>query len=445
MLRSLLSKLAIAVLIFLVLGFLTFMALPQIVNALLLESFLQRLPISDPHAALSDITLSSTSGSIELEDKAKPLVSIPKFTLSYSLNSLLDGQTESLTIEHAVFHLYRDGGAWVLPAIQKKPTGYLSESTNLRTTLPIGIDAIQLHDCRIILHNPGDSVITIGISGEIKTTITSRNQEKILESISGSVALSDDVTAAVNLSLVFDQHQIKAQIGVKDAQVLVAKRFLPSPLQSFEFGVLNATLDLDAAERSLDALHYRLRGSLQDVAYVHDRTALYAAVNTHGVDFNISGSSDELDYKFSSLVIDAPLQAQVDISGKTQLGAQELHTSGTLKTLLRFADQADLSQLPAVLSYSGAWTKSAGLKLETEGHLRPEQTLILPEAFIGSPASIELAELSITSRLHLHQDQLQSRLKITSSPFQFRHRNGSLEGSDVQLQAAVKADKGQLS
>lgn len=443
--RSLLSKLAIAVIILLTVGFSAFLALPQIVNTLLLDSFLQRLPFSDSRAAFSKITISSTSGSIELEHHDQPFVSIPQFTLNYSPAPLLGGRAETLTVEHGVFHFYRTGGIWAVPGIPDAPSGSESESTELPTSLPVVIDAVVLNDCRIVLHEPGEKDIAIGVSGKIKFSYNVLRQANHLVSISGSVAFSDDITAAVDLSVIFDQHQIKAQFGINDALMPDIVRFLPTPLKGFAFGALDADLEMVAGDRSFDTLHYHLNGNLQDVAYAHDRAVLSGAASAEEVTFVLSGNRSELRYDISAAAVDAPLQAELAFSGEARLGVQELHASGTLDTLLSFAGQADSAPLTAVLNYSAAWSESTGLMLETEGRLRPQNSFTIPEALIGNSMNIELDELRITSLLHLQNEQLQSRVSFDSSPFLLAYRDGIVQGNGVRVNAAMNNRHGQMS
>ncbi len=450
--RSFLSKPAIAVIILLLSGLVLFLALPHIINRLLLPPLLQQLPFSHSQAAVSTITTSSARGSIELEHEQQMVVSIPVITISYSPASLLKAKAKTLTIEQGHFHLYFKDGKFQIPGIQGRTAG--SGLSSPAIALPAGIDLVKLRQCRMVLHAADKAVVTIGIDGEITPSFRSSNGG-LLDSIKASLSLSEDIVAGVTLSAALGDQQIRIQSSIRDAQAPALQRFLPEPLQHIKFSALNAAVDMSGDDFSFRTLDYQMSGMLSDFSYVRDGVTISAGSDSGELRFSLSGNRNDHRYEFSSILVDAPLQADITMNGEAHFDSRRLRTAGTLKAKLGFAEQADSSPLPAVIHFDGSWTDPEGLRLEARSDIEPKTTLRIPGQFTAKPTDIELTGVRLAAELEAHAETLQARMNLRSGSINLKNGsvaaeagalllNGSLERNQARLNGRVDGSLGRL-
>ena len=435
--RSLLPRLAIASLFVLLFGLVILLALPHIVNRLLLPPLLEKLASPDSEAVIATITTSSASGSIELDHQQKVLVSLPKLTISYSPASLLKAKLKALTIEHGVFHLYQQDGAWEIPGYLGTTSG--SESAQTALGLPIGIDSVVLKQCRLVVHDPDKGDLTIGISGELNLSFHSL-QRGPLESIQASLALSGDIASRVSLSVVFKDQQIRIQSSVTDAQIPSLKRVFPGPAQDIDFGSVSADLNMVADDFSFSKFDYRLNGSLTDLSYAANGVEISTGTATNTFSFLFSGNRSQHRCETSSLQVEAPINARLTISGDALLDSKKLSTTGVINALPALENPANPNPIPAMVNFSAEWTQANGLALEAETKIQPEGVVHIPEKFTGSPASIELEELRLATQLKSQNEMFQARLSLRSSPIKLRHGADELLAEGLEFNGTVRGD-----
>jgi len=432
--RTLLSKLSKAVLFLLLSGFVVFLALPHIVNTLLLPALLEKTPFSDSQAAISTITTSSASGSIELKHRDRVLASIPKYTISYSPLSLFNAEVRTLTIEHGIFHLYRNGDTLELTGVEETAEG--SQPAHLPTGLPFVVARVILKQCRLVLHEPDNSKISTSINGEITPSFRSSKRGS-LEAIRASLLLSGDISAEVSAAVVLDDQQIDIESSLTDVRLPVLKRLLSGQLQGVEFGSLSADLLVTSDDPSFSSLTYQLDGSLGDFSYAAGDVLISSGGKADRLGFKLSGDRNNHIYEVFSLALESPIKARLAISGEAFMGSQERRTSGLLETMVLAENQPASTRPPSVMGFNAAWTPSGGLIMEGEGSIRPEETLLLSEQLTNNAAIIELGELNVSTQLKSHDDMLEAKLSMRSNPLRLKYAAAEILAGQLLVEGAV--------
>ncbi len=431
--RTFLSKLVIVTIVCMSIGLIGFLALPYIIDLFLLPPLLKKSPFSLSQASITRITPYSITGSVELEEGGKSALSIPKFKLQYSPSSILAKRIDTLILEHAVIHLYREDDRWTLPGYREHSADDDSRSEVNAYLLPAGVDLLLMKRCLLVLHVPGQEELNIGISGQVKPSYANALKEHRLESISGSFVLSDDVAATATLSATIGKDQIAVQAAVQDAHLSIPESLLPDPLKSIDFNTFSADLDMLLETLSLAPTSYELKGEIDELRYDDKGVQISAGGSENPLLFFASGNGDEHTYKISSLTLSPPLKTKVNINGSARFNNNSAQSTGTVDALLAIENQRDSYQLPVSLAFSGSWSKDAGYRISTSGSLQPEKPLLLPEGLTGAPVTVGLEKLSFNAQLQSRDSHLEAEFNLQSKLLELQHQNFDLRSSDLHL------------
>ena len=410
------------------------LALPLIVDRWVLPPLLDKTPFSSAQASIFRLTHQELSGSIELEQHDKPLASIPHFRLRYTAGSLRSRSIDSLELSQAVFHLYRDQGRWLFPGTAGQPPPASGpQSSDRLLLLPFGVKALNFRQCRIVIHDGSGWELQVGLDGNLQTGFREIEQQRLLESIQGSLHLFDDVEADVTFKAAAADSEIKTTMELKNGGLFVRRDVLPDALKSLNFTVPAARLDLEMDRQGLALKHYRLDGRLAALGFSQGRIVIGDAHSGDEVAFALSGTGQDHTYRVSSLPLSAPIQTHVDIAGTATFRTGGMHAAGQLDTSLRLAGQADTGGSPLSLQFEGSWSKENGYRGEFSGEYRSTQPLALAgDVSISGPQKVQ-----VSGTFDGHDDRTQVRLDVKSAPLTIARGTTRIETSAVDIQTSA--------
>lgn len=427
-----LKKIAFIIVVSTVAILIGFLALPRLVDRLLLPPLLAKTPFSFSRATTDKITPYLVKGSVALEDGGQPILTVPRFQVQFTPRSLWNREIRSLTLEHATIHLYREDGQWVLPGFLDNTSGNGSRAEGSLYLLPVGVESLVLDQCRIILHDSSRTDLHVSVSGRLEPHFNSSTETRRLEALNGSVIFSDDVRAVVSLSATVSPEGLNLQIGVDQASLFLPPAYRAALLPDLDFNHLSAQAELDLDAHSLALKRYQLNGTVAGLHYAADRIHVSGGRKSNSLRFEFSGNNATHRYKLSSLAFVTPIHTLLEIEGHAASGKGGINGSGTAQaTLLSGVEEGGM---PVSLSYHGSWSEAAGFHIKVDGECLEESSLMLKNGSLQA----NLGRFSFSSLVNSHQHQLQATLDLKSGPLEVRAAEGlTLRSSDVTVRAIL--------
>ena len=430
-----LKKIAIIIVISTVAILIGFLALPRLVDRVLLPPMLAKTPFSFSRATTNKITPYLLEGSVELKDGDKPILSVPRFQVQFTPQSLWNKKIRIMTLEHATIHLYRENDQWVLPGFLHNPSAGDSGSRtegNLYL-LPLGVQSLVLDQCRLILHDSSRPDLHVGVSGRLEPHFSSPPETRRLESLSGSFIFSDDLSAAASLSATVSSEGLSVRVGVDQASLFLPPGYRAALLQDLDFNHLSAQAELHLDAHSLALKRYQLAGTVAGLHYAADRINVSGGREGNSLSFEFTGNSTTHRYKLSSLALLSPVHALLEIEGHAAARIGNIDSSGTVQSTL-LSGVEDKSGMPVSLSYHGSWSETAGYRVALDGECLEEVALVLKNGSLQA----SLGRFSFSSLVKSHQNQLQATLDLKSGPIEVRaNQNLQFTTSDLAVRAIL--------
>ena len=436
---SLLKKITVFLLITIIIVLVGLLALPHIVDRIFLPSLLAKTPFSFSRASMSRITPYLIEGSVELKDGNNPVLSIPRFQMRFTPQSLLKRRVGSLVLDNAAFHFYRENGRLIMPQFLPQTTGKKSASQSNLFLLPLGLESLVLDQCRIIVHAPGRPSLYASVSGQLMPTFNSAQDEHRLEALNGSLFLSDDLSAAISLSATLKGDDISVQLAIDNGSLALPGEFFSEQFVPPAFKALSANLDLLLDARSFSLQRYELEGNVEDLRYVNDKIVLSSGSERNDLDFTLSGSLDTHSFQLTSIALESPVSALIDVTGEAHYREGEATSSGSASAVWLSGAGAETAKLPLSLTFNGLWSRSSGARFEIQGGYPSELPLPLSDDWVISG----LETLRFASTLELNNGDQQAALELENGPFELRRDSLLLKGSGFDFKAKLSrsADK----
>ncbi len=439
MTRSFPVKLATITILTICIAVIGFLALPFLIDILVLPKLLAKTPFSYSQASMGRITPYQVSGSIELENRDEPALSIPRFKLQFTPQSLLQKSIETLTLDQAALHLYKVDGRWVMPGLERQPSASDKAPTDAVFFFPVKVKTVVLKGCQLILHDPRSPDLHVGISAQIKPVFRAIENGHSLVSLSGSFQFFDDFAATASLTAAVENDELQVQTTVDNAVFDLPGEIVPLALKGLRFKGVFADLDLTLDSRSLSLRRYALSGRVEGLHFSNETVTLSGGGSDEAAAFSFDGDMQSHTYKISALAVAAPVGAEVDISGTGTYKDEAIETSGTIDASLTPPEDSG-TKIPLSLAYKGRWSPE-GFQLSTAGNYHADQPLVL---FDGS-LSVGLEELTFYTKIHGADEDIQAELQVDSGPVNLDHEKLKLATSAMKLSGTLNRVKDQTS
>jgi hypothetical protein len=440
MVGSLLKKLSLFLLITITIAVVGFLALPYLIDQIVLPSMLAKTPFSFSRASMSRITPYLVEGNIEMQDGTAPVISIPRFQIRYTPRSLLQKKISALVLDHATLHFHRDNGRLVLPGFKPRTSTSDSADADELFLLPLGVESLVLVQCRIIIHDADRPALYIGVSGQVSPTFNSTGTTHRLEALNGSFFLSDDISATVSAIARLDGEEISIELQIDNGVVALPDGFFGDRFTMPRFKSLSAELDLIADAASFSVKHYTLDGTLAGVRVNQDKISLSGGLEENSLKFSLSGTRDSHSYLLDSIALESPISLLLNITGEARYRNGQVKTSGRATADWLNPGSGETDSIPLLLSFDGIWSESSGATLVIEGSSDSDLDLTVADNWSLSVVDGLFFSGTIEStKLQLHAD-----LSLTSGPL-IAHRDFfQLTTSDIELNARLTLSSDQI-
>ena len=433
---SLLKKITLLLLITTIVALVGFLALPHIVDRVFLPSLLAKTPFSFSRATISRITPYLVEGSVEVKDGSNPVISIPRFQMRFTPKSLLKKKISSLVLDHATLHFYERDGRLVLPGFIPQANAKKSATQDTLFLLPLGVKALILDQCRLVVHVPDKPSLYLGVNGQFFPTFNASGDEHRLDALNGSFFFSDDLSAAVSLSASVRDGGISAQLAIDNGSLSLPYELFGNQIMLPAFTSLSANLDLLLDAQSFSLKRYELDGTIAGLRYHTDTFALSGGSDGDNLNFVLSGAPGSHRYQVSRVILESPVYAEVDIEGDLRYRDGETKSSGSATAVwLPDGDEAS-GKLPLAVHYLGQWSGSEDGSLFLEGGSQPgqfEQPLTLPGDWLISG----LESLKFSSTLEFGKEHLRAALEVKNGPLELHRDTHRLVASGLEAKASL--------
>ena len=437
---SLLKKVTLFLLISIIIGLVGFLALPFLIDRLVLPSMLAKTPFSFSRASMSRITPYLVEGNVEMHDGSTPVLSIPQFQIRFTPQSLLRKKISTLSLAHATLHFHRENGRLVLPGFKPQIGAGESVPADHLFLLPLGVESLILDQCRIVIHDAGRPSLHIGVSGQLSPTFSAIDRNQRLESLDASFFLSDDISAAVSAAATLDDNEIAIRIRVDNGSLALPNDFVNvrSALPSFKS--LSAELELVADGASLSIKHYNLSGAIKGMRYENDRISLIGGLEDNTLDFALSGTRDTHTYRFGTIVVEAPINLSIEVTGEASYREGQAKSSGNASATWLNPGSVLAGAIPLSLSFDTIWSETSGTTLLIDGSCDSEIDLRLADGW----SLWGLDGLYFSGSMESTSQHLQADFRLASGPLHLQRDFQELITSDLDFNARLTRSSDQI-
>ena len=428
---STLKKLTFFLLIVSIIGLVGFLALPFLIDRMVLPSMLAKTPFSFSRASMSRITPYLAEGNVELLDGSSPVISVPRFQIRFTPRSLLKKQISTLLLDHATLHFQRENGRLVLPGFTPQTGTGESAPAGQLFLLPLGVESLVLDRCRIVIHEAGRPSLHIGVSGQVSPTFNVHGTSHRLESLNGSFFLSDDISALVSATATIDD-AIAIKLQIDNGAFTLPDGFLSDRFTLPRFKSMSAELELIADGASFALEHYNLMGAIKEFRY-DDKISIRGGQKDNTLNFALSGTRDTHTYRLDTIFVESPINLLLDVTGEASYRGGQVKTSGKASAAWLHRGPAETGISPLSLSYDTIWSESSGATLMIEGSSDSELDLVLADGWSISG----LKDLNFSSVIESTSQQLQADISVASGPLRVYRDLLEVITSDLDLNARL--------
>ena len=438
--RSLLKKITFFLFIAITLALVGFLALPHIVDRIVLPSLLASTPFSFSRAQMSRITPYLVEGSVEIKDGDNPVLSIPRFQIRFTPQSLLQKKISSLVLDHATLHFRREKGRLIVPGFKPQTGSQNGKGKGDLYLLPFGVESMILEHCRILVHDPQNPSLHLEVNGQIAPTFGTTGGQNRLEALNGSLFFSDDLSAAVTGSATLEGEDLAVNLAIRNGALSLPEELFPEWFTPPRFKTLAADLALHFDATSFSLQGYELSGSVVGLRYITDRFSLTGGEADQMLDFTLSGDLQTHRFQIAPIALKAPVEALIEIEGEALYRNKEARTSGRATMTWPGEDGEKTDPHPLFLSFNGQWTETSGAALQVDGDYHSPQPLPLPKGWSISG----LQGLHFSSSIEAAPQQLRAELDLQSGPLELRHDAMQLTTSPIDVDLSLSRSPGQL-
>ena len=439
MAASFLKKTTLLLLTAIIVVLVGFLALPHIVDRLVLPAMLAKTPFSFSRAQMSRITPFLVEGSVEVVEGDSPIISVPRFQIRFTPQSLLKKKIAGLVLDHATIHFHILEGRLILPGFTPQSSSSQSSSTERLFLLPLGVESVTLSQCRLVIHNPNGPTLHVVVNGQLLPAFSESDERHRLEGLRASLVLSDDLSGAVTAAASLEGDEIALDLTIDSGALALPEGFVKNDFRLPRFKTLSAALDLSADATTLAVKNYRLDGSLSGFQYSTERLKVSGSTEGNTLQFSLSGDQQTHDYRINSFSLASLINAEVDINGQLQHRSGRLKTSGSVTAVWQGPDGTRADITPLTLTYDGIWAETSGATLV----LRGTNTAELDQTLSGGWSIAGLNGLQLSASLDSTAQQLQAELDLKSGPLRLSHDTVQLTSPGAHLDVKVTHSKEQ--
>ena len=307
---------------------------PALINHFL-PSLLAETDLDGAQIEITQLTPWQLQGNIILgDDKQQPAVT-GGFRADYSLQSLLEGRLEAITLRGVTIHLISTNGKPGLKGFALPPKNEESTATSFTIPpLPVMVQRILFRDTQILFEHGPKSLLPFVVQGEIRPEVSKEETGGfILKGIQAEIHTEGAVSTSIQLvSNLTDSGPHITLIG-KVNELAGITALLPLPEEIKLNGTLAVEADflLDSSLVNLKQLQARLyfpELSLGDKSF-----SITSNLETP-LSLSLASTGKDIDFTLANLVLNTPSMIQAALSGTFHSDSGQLQGSGTIESAL---------------------------------------------------------------------------------------------------------------
>jgi hypothetical protein len=308
-----------------------FFLLPSLADRYLFPRLLQGLPFTEKELSLSRLSPWRVRGTLTLADADRPTLAVPRFELTYTPRSLLQGTISSLLLDSASLQLEMQNGRPIIRGLPIGDSSILSEKSSSPLLLPLAVETIILKNCAVTVHRNQHKPITVLVDSRFSLSFLEQPaNKKLLTTLAGPVQIRGDLLLHGDLALqsVVPGYEAVLQLQMPDIGQL---SFLSPNLQNAQF---TGGLSLQSTVRfsqSLDRIiDYAATVEFPRVRFQKDAFIFGNSHPNEPATLQLTGTKDTSSFIMNNIILAEPEKMALNLQGEITIPAGKFSGSGDI-------------------------------------------------------------------------------------------------------------------
>ncbi len=317
-----------SIIFLILLGCSFFLLLPFLCTTFILPQLLEKLAIPHKEVQIVQLTHHNLSGSIHFAGNNQDLLTVPRFTLHYSLQDLLKGQLHSLEIEGGSLEASLINGKIVFDGIPSQTEG-TSKLATPNLLLPITLQSLILKNCSLVVNNTPSEKVHFIFDGLFRPEIEKVDSGYLLSGAEGDINVSG--TTPLHLSFSTEKKEGGYKITGTGKIPAISKLVEPYTRLGQIQGKAEFSLETFFYTAPVQPGNFTVSISITDFVFRHQHISLLNNSSKDPVTIKIQGSNQSAEYIVEGLSISHPQKAAIHLKGMINKSSQMIHTAGTMQ------------------------------------------------------------------------------------------------------------------
>ncbi|WP_176761117.1 intermembrane phospholipid transport protein YdbH family protein [Desulforhopalus singaporensis] len=305
-----------------------YLLLPLLCEKYVLPQLTRSLPFSIRTITLSTLSPTTISGTVELHQQDREVLSLPRFELNYTLSSLKNREIDSLLLESVTLNLETDGDTIYLtppPAVSHQRDGHSGISLS---AWPLAVRTVKIKNGVIILHSKdggAENAITLLLNGSAALDFaTMADGSKVLRSISATVQTGGNTALTARLEANSNEggENIDIAATIPNLAQLLPRRGAAGNVDTE--GSLDLTLNL-RLHNFRQLVSFQLSALLDNFRLSSHGTSITQQSPENPVTIRLTGDSKKIDYSLTNLAL--ATVRQIDLASDGTITVQDQTTA----------------------------------------------------------------------------------------------------------------------
>lgn len=408
---------------------------PFFLNTYLLPRILEKEIGAGSTATINQLTPFTLSGNFSLQESDRYSLDVPLFKATYNLGSLFNRQLSSITIDHATLHLFKRGDRFAIDGITNKSSQSSSHKPGSFLILPFIIDALNVKQLGLVLHEQGRPDLRITISGQTKFTFKPNSAKAHhLESLSGSFKLNDALSGTGEFSFKAGDSEHSATLILQADNQQILDRFIPKSYAYTINGPLSARAAMRFNAGTMAVKSIDLKGNIPSLEAEFGPWSLTNLSDDRAIEYWLSGTPKDLSYSVQTISLDSPFHAHAAIQGKASFVDGIIRSEGSVIASIELSQQEEAPLYPLTIAFDSTISSDRSWRVffhaESQPKARPKLTL--------KNGSLEIPDFEMSGTLQGTPGRQEADIKLTTKPFVMHEKKSEIFVADAVWRAQIQ-------
>jgi hypothetical protein len=308
-----------------------FLFLPYLFDLYLFPRLINELPFTEKELSLSRLSPWKTRGTLTLADKDRPTLSVPRFELHYTPDSLFRGKIARLLIDSASLQMEIQDGHPIIRGLSGDNSSARQGDNGSPFLLPLAVETILFKNCSITLHRNQQSPIVIIADGRFTLDFLEQpGNKKLLSALSGQIQARGDLVLAGQFGLksMEDGYEVRMQLQAPDIGQFTTLSPDTKGLQLTGGLSLKGHANFDKSSNQLT--WYEMTANLARFRFEKNNFISENNSSEKPVSLQLTGNIEKSQYSFTNIILSKPEVASLDLEGEIQISNRTISGTGQL-------------------------------------------------------------------------------------------------------------------